>query len=100
MRLVRAIACIKPWPCIGLSTYSVWTGGASKPVNHMSRTITNSKGSSASLKRFSSNLRWLLSVRCGWKCAGSAELPVITTLSLPLVMSLQAHSGRSLTSSS
>ena len=39
-RFTRAMACISPWPRIGLSTYIVCRLGASKPVSHMSRTMT------------------------------------------------------------
>ena len=42
-RLTRAMACISPWPRIGLSTYIVCRDGASKPVSHMSRTMTSLK---------------------------------------------------------
>ncbi len=35
-RLTRAMACIRLWPFMGLSTYMVCTQGASKPVSHIS----------------------------------------------------------------
>jgi hypothetical protein len=41
VRFTRAIACIRLCPFIGLSIYSVCKLGASKPVSHISRTITN-----------------------------------------------------------
>jgi hypothetical protein len=39
------MACMSPWPRIGLSTYIVDRLGASKPVSHMSRTMTSLNGS-------------------------------------------------------
>src|ERR1700733_3924636 len=39
------MACISPWPFIGLSTYIVWRDGTSKPVSHISLTITTLNGS-------------------------------------------------------
>ena len=41
------MACISPWPRMGLSTYMVCRHGASKPVSHMSRTMTILNGSLA-----------------------------------------------------
>src|SRR5215207_6596072 len=51
-RFTRAMACMRPWPCIGLSTYIVCMQGASKPVSHISRTITSLSGSDGSFARF------------------------------------------------
>ena len=49
-RLTFPIACIRPCPCIGLSTYMVWPQGASNPVSHMSRTITQPERTSRGLE--------------------------------------------------
>lgn len=38
MRFTRAMACMSPWPYMGLSRYMVCTRGASESVSHMSRT--------------------------------------------------------------
>ena len=43
-RLTRAMACISPWPRIGLSTYIACRLGASNSVSHMSRTSTMRSG--------------------------------------------------------
>ena len=50
------MACISPCPRIGLSTYIVCRLGASKPVSHMSRTITIWNGSFGSRKRLRQRL--------------------------------------------
>jgi hypothetical protein len=42
-RFTRAMACISPCPRIGLSMYIVCIDGASKPVSHMSRTMTSER---------------------------------------------------------
>jgi len=54
--LTRAMACIKLWSRISLSMYMVCRGGTSKPVSHISRTITSFRGSVGFLKRFEINL--------------------------------------------
>ena len=96
-RLTRAMACISPCPRIGLSTYIVCRHGASKPVSHMSRTITSLNGSFGSLKRLASASRRGLLRMCGCQSSGSEAEPVITTLSAPLSSSSPCHSGRSAT---
>ena len=58
------MACISPWPRMGLSTYIVWRLGASKPVSHMSRTITTRNGSSGSRNRFANASRRALFRMC------------------------------------
>ena len=84
VRLTRAMACIRVAPRIGLSTYMVCIEGESKPVSHMSRTITISSGSSGSLARDFSAQR-LLGGMCGCNAAASAAEPVITTFIRPCV---------------
>lgn len=58
------MACMRPWPCIGLSAYIVCRQGASKPVSHMSRTITILKGFFASLNWFAKSRRCFLLPMC------------------------------------
>jgi len=67
------MACISPCPRIGLSTYMVCRGGTSKPVSHMSRTITTLKGSLAFLNRFPNASLRRLSFGC--VAAQSARRP-------------------------
>jgi hypothetical protein len=82
--------------------------GASKPVSHMSRTITMRKGSRLSLKRLA-NLRRLSLLRmCGCQSGPSSALPVITTFTTQLLTfstsasssTVLAQSGRNLISAS
>jgi hypothetical protein len=80
------MACISPCPRIGLSTYIVCRLGASKPVSHMSRTITMRNGSFASRKRAASTSRRGLLRMCGCHSSGSEAEPVITTLSAVLIV--------------
>ena len=94
-RLTRAMACISPWPRIGLSTYIVCRQGASKPVSHMSRTMTILNGSLGSLKRLASSSRRGLLRMCGCQSSGSDAEPVITILMMPLSSSSWCQSGRS-----
>ena len=78
------MACINPWPRMGLSTYIVCRPGASKPVSHMSRTYTIRSGSVAARNRFASLSRLGLLRICGFQSSGSVVEPVITTLFLVL----------------
>ena len=96
-RFTRAIACMSPWPCIGLSTYIVCRLGASKPVSHMSRTMTMRNGSAGSRKRRASASRRDLLRMCGCHSSGSDAEPVMTTLIAPASSPSPAHSGRSAT---
>ena len=91
------MACISPWPRIGLSTYIVCRLGASKPVSHMSRTITILNGSVGSRKRLASASRRGLLRMCGCQSSGSDAEPVITTLSAPWSSSSPCQAGRSAT---
>ncbi len=50
-RFTRAMACIRLCPANGLSRYMVCIGGQSKPVSHMSHTMTRRRSSSGSLYR-------------------------------------------------
>ena len=59
------MACISPWPRMGLSTYIVCRLGASKPVSHMSRTSTIRSGSAGSRNRLASASRRGLLRMCG-----------------------------------
>src|SRR5262252_8835496 len=88
------MACISPWPRIGLSTYIVCSEGASKPVSHMSRTSTIRSGSAASRNRFARASRRDLLRMCGCQSAGSDAEPVITTLIAPRSSSSWCQSGR------
>ena len=57
----RAMACINPWPRIGLSTARIVCRlGASNPISHMSRTSTARSGSPGPRNRFSSASRLAL----------------------------------------
>jgi hypothetical protein len=85
---------------MGLSTYMVCIDGESKPVSHMSRTITSSSSSSGFLARsFSSRRACLLRT---WRANSgpSAAEPVITTLIFPAASSSACQSGRSFTMAS
>src|ERR1035437_10008096 len=82
-----------------LSRYIVCRHGTSKPVSHISRTITNSRGSLVFLNRSPmTSLRCLLRI-CGCQSTGSVALPVITTLIAPSLSSSECHLGRSALSS-
>ena len=61
---------------IGLSAHIVCRQGASKPANHMSRTITILKASLASLNRFASLRRASLLRMCFCYSGPSSALPV------------------------
>ena len=87
------MACIRPCPCIGLSAYIVCRQGASKPVSHISRTITILNGFLGSLNSFAKSRRCFLLPMCFCHSGPSSALPVITTLSVCV-----SHSGRSLIS--
>ena len=82
---------------MGLSMYIVCMLGASKPVSHMSRTITSFSGSSGSLARFASSSRRALPPMCCCHSFGSEAAPVMTILMSPLLSSSLCHSGRSFT---
>ena len=65
--------------------------GASKPVIHMSRTITMRKGSKLHLNRVANSRRFSLLRIWGCQSGPSSALPVMTTLSVS-----SAQAGRSL----
>ena len=88
------MACIRLWPLMGLSMYIVCRQGTSKPVSHMSRTITSCNSSSGSLKRRANRSRAALFRTCGCHSGGSDAEPVITTLILPFASSSLCQSGR------
>ena len=96
------MACISPWPFIGLSTYIVCMQGASKPVSHMSRTITSLSGSVGSLARLAISSRRAFGrlPMCGCQAGGSEAAPVITTLIAPASSSSLCQCGRSFTMAS
>ena len=71
--------------------------GASKPVSHMSRTITILNGSFGSRKRSARSSRRGLLRMCGCQSSGSDAEPVITTLSAPCSSSSPCQAGRSAT---
>jgi di/tricarboxylate transporter len=71
-------------PFIGLSIYSVCKLGASKPVSHISRTITNLSGSSGCFILSAKVFLCALVVWCLEISGPSDELEVITTLITPL----------------
>src|SRR5690606_31390085 len=79
-RFTLAMACIRLWPFIILSTYIVWAQGASNPVSHISRTITICSGSSGVRKRFfMASIASLVRI-CGFQAGGSLLMfPVIIT---------------------
>ena len=72
VRLTRVMACMREAPRIGLSTYMVCIGGESKPVSHMSRTMTSSNLSSGFVARSLMALRSRLFRMWGWNSEGSA----------------------------
>ena len=88
------MACISVWPCIGLSTYIVWSEGTSNPVSHMSRTMTIFKGSAAFLKRFAILSRPAFGRMWGCHKELSDAEPVITILIAPRASSGSCQSGR------
>ncbi len=67
-----------------------------KPVSHISRTITNLNGSSASLKRLAMASRPALLRMCGCQSSRSAADPVMTIFMNPFLSSGLCHCGRSL----
>jgi glycosyltransferase involved in cell wall biosynthesis len=74
--------------------------GASKPVSHMSQTITSRRSSSGSLnRRASASRRPLVRACCATRSPSAAE-PVITTLTKPAPSSSACHWGRNATISS
>ena len=74
--------------------------GASKPVSHISRTMTSLSSSSLSFMRSAKALRCCLVVWCLASFAPSDDAAVITTLITPLFRSSECHSGLSLMISS
>jgi hypothetical protein len=88
------MACIRLWPFMGLSAYIVWQHRASKPVSHMSRTMTSFSGSFGSLNRFSRDFFAAWVYRCGCSSGLSADEAVITILIAPSAGSALCHSGR------
>ena len=88
------MACIRLCPCMGLSIYKVCRHGTSKPVSHMSRTITSFSSSSGSFIRSASMRRCSLVV--WWRVIStlSEEAEVITTFIAPRLMSSECHCGR------
>ena len=70
--------------------------GASKPVSHMSRTITSLSGSFGSRARLARRSRRALLPMCCCQSCGSLAAPVITILTEPFSLSRLCQSGRSL----
>ena len=89
------MACIKPWPRMGLSTYIVFMQGASKPVSHISRTRTSFSGSAGLRARLASVSRRRLLPICCCHSTGSEAEPDITILMAPLSSSSECQFGRS-----
>lgn len=82
------------WPCMGLSTYMVFMHGASKPVSHISRTITSLSGSAGSRARLANSSRRRLLPTCGCQSLGSLADPVMTILIAPFSSSSECQPGR------
>ena len=78
---------------MGLSIYKLCRQGTSKPVNHISRTITIFSSSSGSRILSANFRRCSLLVWCLAISAPSEATEVITTLMAPLSKSSSCHSG-------
>jgi len=89
------MACIKLCPFMGLSMYSVCRQGTSKPVSHISQTITSLSSSFGFFIRSANMRRCSLEVWCFEISGPSDEADVITTLIAPLLSSSECHSGLS-----
>ena len=76
------------WPFIGLSTYIVWQHGASKPVSHMSRTMTRRSGSAAFLKRFSKRFFSRLVVLLAISASATPSSSRLVAVGAPVVAGL------------
>jgi len=88
-----AIACIKVCPLIGLSKYIVCRHGTSKPVSHISHTMTSFSSSSGDFIRSARALRCSFVVWCLAISGPSADEAVITTFIAPLERSSLCHWG-------
>lgn len=73
--------------------YIVFMHGASKPVSHMSRTITSLRGSAGSRARLARKSRRFLLPMCFCQSSGSEAEPVITILTAPDASSSEPQSG-------
>jgi hypothetical protein len=89
------MACMRPAPRIGLSTYAGCMAGESNPVSHMSRTITSSSGSSGFFARAFSSCSACLLRTCRASSGPSVADPVMITFTVPLSSSSLCHCGRS-----
>ncbi len=78
---------------MGLSIYIVCSEGTSKPVSHISRTITNSNSSSVSFILSARARLWSLVVWCFEIFGPSEDADVITTLITPFLRSSLCHPG-------
>ncbi len=90
------MACIRLCPFIGLSRYIVCMLGQSKPVSHMSRTMTSFKPSDGALNRLAMASLASFVRMCGCHAVLSDAEPLMTILIWPLASSALCHCGRSL----